>query len=279
MSDKSNKEPLYSTEDYGAAPTFTVCAGGIPPSAQKNKPEDVSLTIEEIAYRAEMANQKDVDWDYWKGLPSWTSSEAAKLLLMLNPEEQMTPDHFIRLERAASRGETKESPVDWVRWANEKGLPVPDELMPLYGGLQGLDAFKSMKNLTASKLTVRLLYKEGAKFPDRMELSANGKKRTVAFNKIGLASDNGKVIREGQMLLALAHGIIPQNMTPLSQAQAMTKLRKIFKGIGIMDKDPFHPKKANWEPRFTLIDARGQADKRAADRAVHVQYDDARQYD
>jgi len=146
------------------------------------------------------------------------------------------------------------------------------------GKSEGLGTFKAMKNLTASELTVRLLYKDGQPLPDRMELSARDKRQTFAFNKIGLASDNGKLIREGQMLVALANEITPQNMTEKSQAQAMKYLRKIFRGIGIMDKDTFHPKKTGWQPRFKLIDAREQANKRAADRAIHVPYNDAIQY-
>jgi len=143
-----------------------------------------------------------------------------------------------------------------------------DALMGQSG--EGLDVFK---NLTASDLTVRLLRKEGHPLPDRLEVSAMEKTRTVSFNKIGLASDkSGKLNREGQMLFALSHGQLSQSVK--SKAQAMTKLRKIFKGIGIMDKDPFLSKKAGWQPRFKLIDAMEQADKRKAQRAIHVSYDE-----
>jgi len=143
---------------------------------------------------------------------------------------------------------------------------------------EGLDVFRNMKGLTASELTVRLLRKDGQPLPDSVEISTRGKKRTVSCNKIGLASDKGRLNREGQMLFALAHGTTPENIK--SHAQAMKNLRKIFREkIGIMDKDPFMRVSGTWEPRFKLIDAIEQADKRKADRAIHEQYDDARHYD
>jgi len=79
------------------------------------------------------------------------------------------------------------------------------------------------------------------------------------------------------MLLALSRGTIAHDVK--APEQAVAELRRIFRGIGIMDKDPFHPKKAGWQPRFKLIDAIEQADKRKAREAVHVQYDDALGYD
>jgi len=147
---------------------------------------------------------------------------------------------------------------------------------------EGLDVFKG---ITASKLTVRLLRKDGHSLPDSVELSAMDKKRIVLCKELGLAGQRNILNREGLMMFALAHKVPPKNrrgkpMTIKSISQAMTKLRKIFREkVGIMDKEPFHPKKAGWQPRFKLIDAIEKADKRKADRAVHVPYDDTLQYD
>jgi len=143
------------------------------------------------------------------------------------------------------------------------------------------------KGLTANELTVRLLRKDENSQPDRVELSAGNKKRTVFCTDFGLIDRRtGLLNREGEMLLALSHGQLPQSSkaneqpkTKQALAQAMKELRKIFRGIGIMDKDPFHPKNMDWEPRFKLIDAIEKADKRAADRAIHIPLNDNLQYD
>jgi len=148
---------------------------------------------------------------------------------------------------------------------------------------EGLDVFKTMPNLTASKVTVRLLRKDEKSQPDRVRIEARGNKRTVTCASLGLAGKRGLLNREGKMLLALSHGQLPKSFklngqptTDQSMAQAMQNLREIFRGIGIMGKDPFHPKSAGWQPRFKLIDAIKEADKRKAREAVHVNLEDVK---
>jgi len=145
------------------------------------------------------------------------------------------------------------------------------------GSTEGLDVFKTMEQLSARAVTVRLLRKDEYSQPDRVEISALGVKRTVFCTDLGLIDKrNGTLNRAGSMLLALSKSTPALNIK--APEQAMKELRKIFRDIGITEKDPFHPKATNWKPRFKLMDAIKQADQRLADRATHVPYDDDLQY-
>jgi len=167
--------------------------------------------------------------------------------------------------------ETKEIKKELVALSKEK-----DALMGQSG--EGLGVFKNMENLTANELTIRLLRKDEGSQPDRVELSARGKTRTVFCMDFRLIDKrNGLLNRAGQMLLAMKKKIIPEELK--APEQAMKELRKIFRGIGIMDKNPFMKAGAIWQPRFKLIDAVEQANKRAAGRALNVPYDDRINYD
>jgi len=141
---------------------------------------------------------------------------------------------------------------------------------------EGLDVFQK-NGITAREVTVRLLRKDEYNQPDRVAIEARGTQRTVTCSELGLISrKDGLLNRAGKMLVALEQKTIPKNIE--APAQAMKELRKIFREI-VMDKEPFHPKRRNWEPKFKLLDAIEAANKREADRAIHVPYDDKVQYD
>ncbi len=143
---------------------------------------------------------------------------------------------------------------------------------------RGPDAFKSMDGLTSYELTIRLMRTDEVRPFDRLKIEARGKSRTMTASSLGLCDKRtGALNRAGQTLETMQKGVIPKNIK--APAQAMKELRKIIKGLGIMDKDPFHPKRDNWKPKFNLKDQIEEADKRAKERAIHEPYDETIQYD
>jgi len=155
------------------------------------------------------------------------------------------------------------------KFLNGQGLEQPNDTLSI---------FKTMANLTWGELTICLLRKDEKSIPDRVRIEARNTQRTVSCNALNLINKkNGLLNRAGTTLLAMSKKTTPKNLK--ATARAMTDLRKTFLNLNIKDKEPFIKTSTRWMPKFTLVDAIKKADKRAANRAVHFQFDDTHPFD
>ncbi|MDO8270438.1 MAG: hypothetical protein Q7U82_00765 [Gammaproteobacteria bacterium] len=111
-----------------------------------------------------------------------------------------------------------------------------------------------------------------------------GEYKKSSFQNIGLMgkrkNDSNKL---GGILIGLSKGKrFPKGKTPNgADKAAICKLRGALKKLAGLSKDPFTPfnEADGWKPRFTLIDDGRNADKRAKERSVHVQFDEQMDYE
>jgi hypothetical protein len=89
--------------------------------------------------------------------------------------------------------------------------------------------------------------------------------------------------QRGGILLGLCLGKkFPSGKAPQNKdAAAISKLRRALEKLTGLSNDPFLPisEGDGWKPRFKLIDCRRIGDERAKDRAVHVSFDESRDFD
>lgn len=105
-----------------------------------------------------------------------------------------------------------------------------------------------------------------------------------SFQDIGLmGTRKNEPNRLGGILLGLSLGEkFPIGKAPQNKDKAaVSKLRHALKKLTALSDDPFIPinESDGWKPRFKLIDDRKNADERAKERAIHVPFDETRDFD
>lgn len=140
--------------------------------------------------------------------------------------------------------------------------PTPDTP----AALGNLTAFVSMSKLTAAELSIAFVGdkpepKSDVGANNFLEISARGVTRRVALATLALVNrQRGGLNGEGVILLAFVGNKKPPGTT--ANTAKVARLRKIFRTYLGIESDPFYPKAAGWEPRFTIEDKRGEAYER-----------------
>jgi hypothetical protein len=104
----------------------------------------------EQAVREAPVKEKPIDWGYWNGLDSWALTDACKLISGENPAEPTQPEDienpdtlarpaWVNLYHTAASAIVAKKlryysgcvdPKEFVVWAREKGVTIPDEVRP-----------------------------------------------------------------------------------------------------------------------------------------------------
>lgn len=128
--------------------------------------------------------------------------------------------------------------------------------------------FKDMDNLAPEDLRLTFLADK------YIEISARDKKRQVHLSVAKLFDGKAKrLTKQGLLLQGMARGtLVPK--TELKGKHISLIRKKVFRELLGLQPDPFHPKKNNWKPRFTIAEELDRAGEREKRKAKHVPHYD-----
>jgi hypothetical protein len=193
---------------------------------------------------------------------------AEMLIQCINSELQKTDSSLDVVEEDSSHIRLSlESVADWAM--DKFGINIPDWRFDSSGPSDGSEDAKW------EDVTVKIYVNNRIGFS-----LVSGEFKKTTFLEIGLIDKRKNVLnRQAGLLIGLSGGRkFPKGTSPEpSERTSLSKLRSALKKLTGLTCDPFCPidETVGWKPRFTLIDDRKNADKRAKKAAKHVSYEDA----
>jgi hypothetical protein len=246
---------------------------------------------------------KIADYIFWLEKPKWDPVEASILLSGFEIEE--FPEGKFTLVELLEEGDgihrliiesinSKEMPVtctpaEWIDWAKQAGLPLPDALLQATNAQSNVSsrktvnaenpcgAFRAITNLIADEINITFVGDKdetGMGANNMLEISARNITKRVALAELDLVNRNTKQLTmQGAILLGLAREsfIPPFSRDNKDNTMAVKRLRDVLKKHLGISSNPFHTKHKSigWTPRFKVTDNLGAADKRAKREAEH----------
>jgi hypothetical protein len=186
----------------------------------------------------------------------------------------------LQAELVAADGDAGTAPAQTATPAttmtDQTAAVKPAPLAPVVNdGADPCAVFRAMSNLVASDLTISFVgdkSESGLGANNMLEITAFEIKKRIPLGSLNLLDKrNGNLNSQCAILLGMARNERLPN-TP-ANSKKMERLRSALRvNLGIND-DPFEHfvKFKGWQPRFTLADNRGAADKRAKEKAEYRQ--------
>ena len=113
--------------------------------------------------------------------------------------------------------------------------------------------------------------------------TGEGQFQRSSFQEIGLMGKRKHVPNhQGEILFRLSRDRkFPSGKRANKDSAAISRLGGALKALTGIDADPFYRfnEADGWKPRFKLIDDTRNADQRAKDRAIHVPFDETRDFE
>jgi hypothetical protein len=259
-------------------------------SSQKNDPAIAksikskrvhSIESEHVPWFFPDGDMEAGGWVHSFDLPYWTIDEFAAFSLGKNPEkvsweqvkrlikiEEQAREYARRIElarRAVEKGDLPDqTPQAFIQWAVGIHLDLPDELLKQTGERSpDPNSFTDLELLRWDEITITLL--SGG----HIQISARNMTRKVSLGELRLTNKTtNQPNKVYELLVALSSNSRRAVRTSSQRKDTAYALRKTLKAYFGIISNPLPAQEKNYVPRFSLIDKRDAADKRAKEKAL-----------